>query len=301
MGKKISFLFSIFFFIGCLKSGVTEYNPGNTLILYGNDFISKGGKLVILDLENNIEYNIPVPEFNAKYKFFYSNKKLLVAPMGGLHGQYEIMDFTVNKKKIFHSRNNLNGWTNFFDVYKDSLLIFSNYRDVFYETINTKGIDSISLNSEIIMDIICNKNRVVAISYNEADNKSDRINDPIILLFANLKNKKIKKVETKTSFILDWSPDGGNLIIADSSIKILKYPELTVTYINGMDTDSVTAIANLKYLNDSLIVFVGDNLKKAHGDEQLYLYNLNQKKIIKQLTTCTGAKNIFDVYNQKAN
>lgn len=284
---------------GCEAQNNKMPDPGPNVLLYGMDWLSRSRELIVLDIDNLQTYDIPDPAQSDDYKFFNSNKVLMISYLMGQYGDLDFYDYVGDKSNRYQTKGDQEGKTSNFINYKDSLMIYSTFSDVYFETLAGENIDSIKLDAYMVLKIIPNNYCMIAVSYTHNDRlKFD--SEPTELVFVDLKSKKRLKPEYRPIVIDDWSPDGKSLLVRDSIYRILSYPDFKLKPVDGLNNlDSLVAQDRPKYLNDSLLVFVGK--KKGGSEQQLYLYNLNQDRIIKKLTSRGGEKDLFDVFSQRTN
>lgn len=295
--KKYKHLIIIIFLAvsGCSAQNNKIPDPGPNVLLYGKDWLSKSRELIVLDIDNLQTYNIPDPSQSDEYKFFNSNKVLLISNLMGMYGDLDFYDYINDKTRKFHISGDPKENTYHFTNYRDSLIIYSTFSDVYFETLAGDNIDSIKLNANIVLRIIPNNNHIIAVSYTQNTRLKYTL-EPTELVFVDLKSKKRLKPEYRPIMIDDWSPDGKSLLVKDSIYKILSYPEFNISVPIGLNNLDSLVAGKPKYLNDSLLVFVGK--KKGGSERQLYLYNLNQEVIVKKLTSTGGSKGLFDVFSE---
>lgn len=283
--------------VGCGKQSNLTSIPGNNALLYGSDWGLKRRTLSVLDLDNLHTYNISDPSQSDDYKFFNSSRTLMISYLRGKYGDIGIYDYTKKISLHYKTKSDKKDFLSLITNYKDSLIFYSDFNNIYYETFKGLKVDTIQINASLINQIIPNNNCVIAVGYSlderELSIKSSNI------LFIDLKSKNRIKPDFNPLYLVDWSPDGKNLIVLDSVYRIIKYPELAINTLDCLnDLDSLRVQADLKYLNDSLIVFSGKRKNISYFDEQIYLYNLYQQKIVKKLPTVGESKEIFDVFSQ---
>ena len=98
----------------------------------------------------------------------------------------------------------------------------------------------------------------------------------------------------------NWSPDGKKLVVFDSarSPAILHYPEMKVENLGKIVPDSLTITGDPFFIANELLVFTAAKSTEMWNifmSNQIYVYSLNEKRIIKQLTTNESQKKIHDV------
>ena len=295
--EKFYCLILLFAILGCTDSNNHELKFGNSLILFGNNWLSSKGEIMVFDLENFKEYTIPNPDYNSDYKFF-NGKNLLISRLGGKYGNYDLYNLEDLNLKSYQILSDKEDWKNIITNYRDSLIIYSNYNEVFFEKLKGANRDSINVNADLILQILSNSFGIIAISYTTKEGITFPY-EPKELLLVELKTKKRYKPPVYPSYISDWTPDGKNLLYLDSTFKILTFPELQTQEFYQLNIDSLNIQTDAKFINDSLLVFIGSDTSSKSGDNQLYLFDYIEKKIIRQLTTGPGAKVIFDVFNKK--
>ena len=297
--KKFKYLIIVVFLAisGCEAQNNKMPDPGPNVLLYGHNWSLKSRELIVIDIENSYKYNIPEPEELNDYKFFNSNRTILISYLKGQYGTLDSYDYITGKSTQYQISGNQKRRTSDFTNYKDSLMIYSTFSDVYFETLAGDEIDSIRLDAYMVLTIIPNNNCIIALNYtNNARLKF--ASEPTELVFVDLKSKKRLKPEYRPFMVEDWAPDGKSLLVRDSVYRILSYPDFKLKPVDGLNNlDSLVTQDRPKYLNDSLLVFGGKT--KGAVEQQLYLYNLNQDRIIKKLTSGSGSKVLFDVFSQR--
>lgn len=297
MKKYKLFIIIVFLSIsGCNAQDSNIPNPGPNVLLYAHNWSLKTRELMVIDIDNLYKYNIPETEELTDYKFFNSNKTLLISYLKGQYGDLVSYDYITGKSTQYKISDDQKGRTSNFTNYKDSLILYSTSSDVYFQPFTGVITDSIKLNAYMILKIISNNNCIVAVNYTINASLKFAL-EPTELVFVDLRSKKRLKPDYNPIMIDDWSPDGKHLLVRDSVYRIISYPELIITTPKGLNNlDSLVAQDRPQYLNDSLLIFVGK--KKEAPEQQLYLYNLKQERIIKKLTSGGGSKDLFDVFNQ---
>ena len=239
--KKYKYLIIVVFLAmsGCEAQNNKMPEPGPNVLLYGKDWLSRSRELIVLDIDNLQTYDFPDPAQSDDYKFFNSNKVLLISYLGGLYGDLDFYDYVGDRS----TRYKIKGYqetktTSYFTNYKDSLVIYSTFSDVCFETLKGDDIDSLKLNAYMVLRIIPNNNCVIAVSYTQNTDLKYTL-EPTELVFVDLKSKKRLKPDYKPIMIDDWSPDGKSLLVSDSVYRILSYPDFKLAPLEGLNNLTV--------------------------------------------------------------
>ncbi len=288
--KTIFIILIITSFYGCKED--EDYSAlGKHLILYTNNKDSHDGKYVLLDLSDSKEYELDYEGQNTEY-FFWGNKdNYLIMNQFGIFDVYNIK----TKSKIpyyIHSKNQ--GYLYNYSVYKDSLIIFSDLNNIYSQCVKTGKVDTFYLNAGTIYEVLLNKNGIIAAFYSKPYT-NPHYDDPKDLSFIDLFSKNKYDPVIKPIFMFGWKDNVNKIVYADSVIKTLSYPEGFVEYYHELDIDSLEINGQIKYINDSLLVFLAKSKVTPSPGNQLYIFNSNQKSV-KQITYREGEKSISDTF-----
>lgn len=288
--KTIFIILIITSFYGCKED--EDYSPlGKQLILYTNNKGSHGAKYVLLDASSSKEYELDYEGQNTEY-FFWGNKdNYLIMNQFGIFDVYNIK----TKLKIpyyIHSKNK--GYLYNYAVYKDSLIIFSDLNNIYSQCVKTGKVDTFYLNAEIIYKVVFNKNGIIAALYSKSSGH-ESIDDPKDLSFIDLFSKRKNDSAIRPAFMFCWMGNNNKIVYADSTFKTLSYPEGIVEDYHELEIDSLEINGEIKYINDSLLVFLAKSKVTPSPGNQLYLFNSNQKNV-KQITYREGEKSISDTF-----
>ena len=258
------------------------------MVLYA-DYTNK--KLYLLNIQTLEEYSILDNISEQDIFFFWGKDKVIRVPPQGTDAPYFEYDINTKKwmgykyKKTYDDLDITTGACK----YKDSLLILSGIKNIYYETPHNNMSDVIDLDLGFIFGIKCSSKGILAVLY--SDEERPNFSKHQNLLLYDLMKKKIIYPEYKTVFLKEWSYSGDFLSFVDSTQVKLKYPSLK------LEKDYNFPIV-YKYLNDSLYVFEDEiTSKNGISETQLLLHNLNDNSNL-TLTNKPTRKELFDVYSK---
>lgn len=286
----------------CLAQQKSSSEGIEKLIVF-TEFKEKKMLIKALDFSiNQGDLTKDIMSLNGKdYLIYVNGQNLLLVPNYGFSGEYQVYDMLSGEKKYFRISKAMNKdqFLTGYSFYNDSVMICAGESDLFLVKINNPAdYDIIPFTKMNLANISVSCSGIAAVNYNSEDLELNKKipSEYGELILIDLINKKILKKISNASFIGNWSADGNQLIYNDDGlIKILDINTdnnivLTEVYDRFKTYDS------FYFVDINKIIFCGiDKNENDQTNPQIYLYDLELRKLVRKITSSPVYKTIIGI------
>lgn len=180
---------------------------------------------------------------------------------------------------------------NFFkpSIQHDTLYFANDSKIISYSIPDSRIIREYDTDANIYDFAVCDKNRI-AVTHFYFENKTENVSNLVLYNFDNSQNKNILN---ERGILIKWSSDGKYLLYTKALLPyLIEYPSLTIKSLNGFNQDSIKVVGESFFIDNNTLIFPGRMKTISDSKTNLYLYDIQMDKILKQLTHNVNVKEI---------
>jgi dipeptidyl aminopeptidase/acylaminoacyl peptidase len=285
-----SFL-SIILFFSCSPQKTGFSFKGRTILF--SAFENDVPKIFLFNIDSN--EIIELERFNditdSKFLLYNQGQSCLIDQQtASYYIEYDIM---LDESSEIHRGDNPHFLLNFFksSIRHDTLYFASDSKIISYSILDSKIVREFDTEGFVYEFAIRNEDKVVVTHLaTDLESKTENLSNLILYDFNNSSNK----IDLKSRGILSkWSNDGKYLLFTKSLIPyLLEYPSLVVDTLKGFNQDSIKVVGESFFADNNTIIFPGRLNKTSELKTDLYLYNIQNDKIIQKLELNLNVKEI---------
>ncbi len=269
------------------------------------EFSFKGRSILFSALENdvpkvflfNIESNeiVELDKFNdiseSKFLLYNQGQNCLIDQQTAPYFiEYNIiLDKSVKIYRADHPHFLLNFFKS--SIRHDTLYFARDSKILSYSILNSKIVREFDTEGFVYEFAIRNGDKVAVTHYSsDLENKIENLSNLILYDFKDSHNN----IDLKCKGILPkWSDDGKYLLFTKALIPyLLEYPSLVIDSLEGFKQDSIKVVGESFFVDNNTIVFPGRLIETSDLKTNLYLYNIQNDKIIQKLEFDLDVKEI---------